>query len=47
MDAHHAPGSLELLITADTTRLPRPDTEALLYGIEELVVNEAVALGAD
>ncbi|QMU77425.1 non-ribosomal peptide synthetase condensation domain protein [Streptacidiphilus sp. PB12-B1b] len=47
MDAHHAPGSLELLITADTAHLPKPDIEAFLYGIEELVVNEAVALGAD
>ena len=47
MDVQHAPGSLEVLITADTAHLPRPDVEAFLYGIEELVVNEAVALGAD
>ena len=47
MDAHHAPGSLELLITADTARLPRPDIEAFLYGIEKLVVDEAMALGCD
>jgi Condensation domain len=47
MDVHHAPGSLELLITADTSRLPRADVEAFLYGVEEVVVGEAVALGAD
>ncbi|QMU71138.1 non-ribosomal peptide synthetase condensation domain protein [Streptacidiphilus sp. P02-A3a] len=47
LDAQHAPGSVELSVTADPGRLPKPDIEALLHGIEELVVNEAVALGAD
>ena len=47
MDAQHAPGSLELSMTADTAFLPRPDIEAFLYGIEELVVDEALALGGD
>ncbi|MBC3841528.1 4'-phosphopantetheinyl transferase superfamily protein [Streptacidiphilus sp. 4-A2] len=47
MDAQHAPGSLELSMTADTSYLPRPDMESLLHGIEELVVTEALALGHD
>ena len=47
MDAQHAPGSLELSMTADTAYLPRADMEALMYGIEELVVGEALALGCD
>ncbi|QMU69455.1 condensation domain-containing protein [Streptacidiphilus sp. P02-A3a] len=47
MDAQHAPGSLELSMTADTAYLPRADMEALMFGIEDLVVGEALALGCD
>ena len=47
MDAQHAPGSLELSMTADPAYLPAADVEAFLYGIEELVVEEALALGGD
>jgi Condensation domain len=47
MDAQHAPGSLELSMTADPAYLPEADVEAFLYGIEELVVDEALALGGD
>jgi hypothetical protein len=47
MDAQHAPGSLELAMTADSSLLPRADMERFLYGMEELVVGEALALGCD
>jgi hypothetical protein len=45
LDAQDAPGSLELAMTADAAVLPRPDMERFLLGIEDLVVNQALALG--
>ncbi len=45
LDALAAPGSLELSMTADSTVVPRPDMERFLYGMEDLVVAEALALG--
>ncbi|WP_433206935.1 condensation domain-containing protein [Dactylosporangium sp. CS-047395] len=44
LDAQDAPGSLELAMTADAAVLPRPDMERMLYGIEDLVVTQALAL---
>lgn len=46
LDAQDAPGSLELAMTADSAVLPRPDMERFLYGIEDLVVTQALALQA-
>ncbi|MFC9324370.1 condensation domain-containing protein [Kitasatospora sp. NPDC057015] len=45
LDALQAPGALELSMTADSALVPRADMERFLYGIEELVVAEALALG--
>ncbi|MEU7867565.1 condensation domain-containing protein [Dactylosporangium sp. NPDC049140] len=45
LDAQDAPGSLELAMTADAAVLPRPDMASFLYGIEDLVVTQALALG--
>jgi hypothetical protein len=42
LDAQDAPGALELAMTADSALLPREDMTAFLYGIEELVVTEAL-----
>lgn len=47
LDAQDAPGSMELAMTADSALFPRPDMEQFLYGIEELVVGEALAMGCD
>ncbi|MER7004304.1 condensation domain-containing protein [Dactylosporangium sp. NPDC000555] len=44
LDAQDAPGSLELAMTADAAVLPRPDMERFLFGIEDLVVAQALAL---
>ncbi|MEV6926367.1 condensation domain-containing protein [Dactylosporangium sp. NPDC051485] len=44
LDAQDAPGSLELAMTADAAVLPRDDMERFLYGIEDLVVGEAIKL---
>ncbi|MFI5910868.1 condensation domain-containing protein [Dactylosporangium sp. NPDC051541] len=44
LDVQDAPGSLELAMTADAAVLPRPDMERFLYGIEDLIVNHALAL---
>jgi hypothetical protein len=45
LDAEDAPGSVELAMTADSALMPRPDMEQFLYGIEELVVDQALTLG--
>ena len=42
LDAVDLPGSLGLTMTADPGRLPRPEMERLLYGIEDCVVEEAL-----
>ncbi|WP_432991117.1 condensation domain-containing protein [Dactylosporangium sp. CA-233914] len=44
LDAQDAPGSLELAMTADAAVLPRPDMERFLFGIEDLVVTQALTL---
>lgn len=47
LDAQDAPGSMELAMTADSALIPKPDMERFLYGIEDLVVTEALARGGD
>lgn len=47
LDALDAPGSIELAMTADGSVIPRADMERFLVGIEDLVVGDALALGAD
>jgi hypothetical protein len=47
VDVLDTPGSLELVMVADGGLIPRPDMERFLYGIEDLVVGEALALGRD
>jgi hypothetical protein len=47
MDLIDVPGSIELSMTADSAVIPRADMERFLCGIEDLVIGEAVALGAD
>lgn len=47
VDLIDVPGSIELVMVADGGLIPRPDMERFLYGIEELVVGEAVVLGQD
>ncbi len=42
LDAQDAPGSVELAMTADSALIPRPDMERFLYGIEDLVVAQAL-----
>lgn len=42
LDAVDIPGSLGLTMTADPSRLPRPEVERVLFGMEELIVNEAL-----
>lgn len=44
LDAVDLPGSLGLTMTADPSRLPRPEMERVLFGMEELIVNEALRL---
>ena len=43
VDAPGGPGSAGLSMTADSTLIPRPQMERFLYGIEDLVVAEAMA----
>lgn len=45
LDVVDAPGSAALSMTADSTLIPKPRMERFLYGIEDLVVTEALALG--
>ncbi|HEX4723607.1 MAG TPA: condensation domain-containing protein [Pseudonocardiaceae bacterium] len=45
VDLIDAPGSIELVMVGDGGLIPRPDMERFLYGIEDLVVGEAIALG--
>jgi len=45
LDAVDRPGSLGLTMTADPARLPREDMERMLFGIEDLVVEEALRIG--
>jgi hypothetical protein len=47
MDVVLTPDALELAMTADAALLPRAGMESFLFGIEELVVAEARALGHD
>jgi Condensation domain len=47
LDALDAPGSIELAMTADGSVIPRADMERFLVGIEELVVGDALAMGAE
>jgi Condensation domain len=42
LDAVDLPGSLGLTMTADPSRLPRPEMQRLLFGMEELIVEEAL-----
>ena len=46
LDAQDAPDSMELAMTADGAVLPRSEMERFLYGMEELVIGQALALGA-
>jgi hypothetical protein len=46
LDAQDAPGSMELAMTADSALLPRAEMERFLYGIEDLVVSQALTLGS-
>ncbi|MBB5867074.1 hypothetical protein F4553_000453 [Allocatelliglobosispora scoriae] len=43
LDAAAVSGAIELAMTADSAVLPRPDMERFLFGIESLVVGEALA----
>jgi len=43
LDAQDALGGVELAMTADAAILPRADMEEFLYGIEKLVVTEAMS----
>lgn len=45
MDVFDAPGAVELLITADASLMPRADVESFLLGIEETIVEDALATG--
>lgn len=45
IDGPDGPDSAGLSMTADPALLPRPQMERFLYGIEDLVVAEALALG--
>jgi len=44
LDAVDLPGSLGLTMTADPSRLPRTEMERVLFGMEELIVDEALRL---
>ncbi|WP_034262980.1 condensation domain-containing protein [Actinospica robiniae] len=44
LDAVDIPGSLGLTMTADPSRLPRPEMERVLFGMEELILDEALRL---
>lgn len=46
LGAGDAAGSMELSMTADSSLIPRLDMERFLYGIEDLAVSQALALGA-
>ncbi|MFJ8622819.1 non-ribosomal peptide synthetase condensation domain protein [Kitasatospora sp. NPDC093550] len=43
LDALQSPEALSLAMTADPTVLPRPAMERFLYGMEELILTEALA----
>lgn len=45
LDVLDGPGSVALSMTADSALIPRADMERFLYGVEDLVVTEALALG--
>ena len=45
LDVQDAPGSVELAMTADSALIPRTDMERLLYDVENLAVDLALALG--
>lgn len=45
LDALDAPGSIELSMTADSAVISRAGMEQFLYGIEDLVVHDALELG--
>jgi hypothetical protein len=46
LGAGDAAGSMELSMTADSSIIPRHDMQRFLYGIEDLAVSQALALGA-
>lgn len=45
LDVVDVPGAVELVLVADASLLPRPDMERLLRGVEEAVVEDALASG--
>lgn len=45
VNVNDAPGAVELAITADTALIPREDMESFLRGMEEAVVEDALATG--
>ncbi|MET7426711.1 condensation domain-containing protein [Dactylosporangium sp. NPDC005555] len=45
LDAQDAPGALELAMTADSALMPRADMAAFLFGVEDLIVSEALDAG--
>jgi hypothetical protein len=45
LDVLDVPGSVGLSMTADSSLITRADMERFLYGVEDLVVTEALALG--
>jgi hypothetical protein len=45
IDVMDAPGAVKLVMTADSTLIPREDMESILRGIEEAVVEDALATG--
>jgi hypothetical protein len=44
IDGPDGPDSAGLSMTADSSLLPKPQMERFLYGIEDLVVGEALTL---
>ncbi|HEX4701379.1 MAG TPA: condensation domain-containing protein [Pseudonocardiaceae bacterium] len=47
MDLIDVPDSIELSMTADSALVPKPDMERFLCGIEDLVIEAAIAIGAE
>jgi hypothetical protein len=45
MDVLDTPGAVDLTMTADASRIPRADMEAFLRGMEEVIVEDALATG--
>jgi hypothetical protein len=45
MDVVDTPGAVDLTMTADTSRVSRPDMEEFLREVEEIIVDEALATG--